>query len=522
MNIKVRRILFCLAPLVALSLPAAGASEKPNILFITMDDMNYDSIGSYGSEIPNISPHIDSLAEEGMRFEYAYNQTSSCVPSRNTYQNGRYPHSSGMLSFYNVEADFQTLPEILKNSGYYTACINKPRDTSMTDDYDQYWDLSVIMKGPVKRHDEYYAEKFKKALDGAAKAGEPFYCVVNIADPHKPFYNDPKGIEQGFDTYGPSTEFSVADVSIPPFLPEHPEILEEMRNYYNSVKRGDDCVGAVLDVLEQSGYADDTLILFISDHGMPLPFAKSSLYPDGLRTPWIVKWPGKVSAGDVDSDHMVSAIDFMPTILDIAGLPVPDGVQGKSTLPLMEGQADPSRSFVFAEFNDNAGGKSFPMRAIHTKDFVYIFNAWGTGQNEFSSAATWHKSENVMKRMAKKNPEVAERYNFLINRCVEEFYDLRTDPHALNNLIDDPDYQETIDQFRERLAESMSETGDYLQEAFAEREDMDALQEIFLALDANALERAETYQWKRYKNRAGGTGKNDKVFQLGEDNIGQF
>ena len=491
------------------------ASEtRPNVLFITMDDMNYDSIGSYGCTIPNISPYIDSLAAEGLRFQHAYNQTSSCVPSRNTYQNGRYPHSSGMLSFFNVEANFLTLPELMKQSGYFTACLNKPRDSSMTDDYDRYWDLSIIMKGPVKRHDAYYAEHFQKALETAQANNQPFYCVVNIADPHKPFYNDPKGIEQGFDTHGPSKKYTLDDVSIPAFLPEHPKIHGEMLNYYNSVKRGDDCVGAVLKTLEASGLTENTVIIFISDHGMPLPYAKSSLYPDGLRTPWIVKWPGRVSAGQVDTEHLISAIDFMPTVLDIAKISHPTGIQGKSTLDLIDRVPDASRSRVFAEFNDNAGGLSFPMRAIHTKDFLYIFNAWGTGENKFTSAATWHLSEGVMKGMAQKNPTVAKRYEFLTHRCVEEFYDLRIDPHALTNLIESSVHRERIDGFRSELKEWMMNTDDYLLEAYRARNNLAELQTIYKEIDAQALERSERLQWKRYKNRAGGTGKNTELYKL--------
>jgi len=508
--------LVCCAFLASLA-QAKPSETQPNILFITLDDLNYDSVGSYGSTIPNISPHIDSLAEEGLRFEFAYNQTSSCVPSRNTYFNGRYPHTSGMLSFYNVEPNFSTLTQLLRESGYYAACINKPRDSSMTNDYAKYWDSWSIMRGPIKRFDQHYAERFQEALDSATKKGKPFYAVVNIADPHKPFYNDPTGIEQGFDKHAPSIIYGVDDVTIPPFLPDNPKIREEMRNYYNSVKRADDCVGAVLDILKKNGLAESTIIMLISDHGMPLPYAKSSVYPDGLRTPWIVKWPGKLTPGTVDSQHLISAIDYMPTILDIAGIPHPDGLQGKSILPLLEGEIDPKRDHVFGQFNDNAGGLTFPMRAIHTKDHLYIFNAWGTGKNKFTSASTWHQAEGVIKKLAKNDPEVAKRYNFLIYRTVEEFYDLQNDPHALINLIDRPEHQARIDEFRLQLESWMHETDDYLIEAFAARDDLDALQEIYLALDAAALKRAETYSWKRYKNRAGGTGKNKKVFRLGID-----
>ena len=493
---------------------STATGKQPNIMFITMDDMNYDSIASYGCTIPNIAPHIDRLASEGLRFEYAYDQTSSCVPSRNTYQNGRYPHQAGMLSFYNVDANYLILPEILRQHGYFTACVNKPRDTSPTDDYDRYWDCSIIMKEADKRGAPTYSTNVKEALEQARQSKKPFYCVVNIADPHKPFYNDPSGTEKGFDKFAPSIRYETEDVSVPAFLPDVPKIREEMRNYYNSVKRGDDCVGSVLQTLEESGFADSTVIIFISDHGMPLPFAKSSLYPDGVRTPWIIRWPGKVAANQVDSEHMISAIDFLPTVLDIADAPAPSGIMGKSVLPLIQGASDPARDHVFVEFNDNASGIAFPMRAIHTQDFAYIFNAWGSGQNEFKSAATWYQSESTMKRLSKSDPDIAKRYDFLLHRTIEEFYDLRNDPHALINQIDNPVYQEQINDLRNRLRNHLEATNDYTLEAFEVREDVIALQAVYKKMDAAALERAQTYQWKRYRNRNGGTGKNTKLYPV--------
>lgn len=487
---------------------------SPNVLFITMDDMNWDSMGAYGCKLPGITPHMDSLAEEGFRFQYAYNQTSSCVPSRNTYQGGRYPHTMGILSFYNIDANYQTLPEVLRENGYTTGCVNKPRDSSPTDEFDQYWDYHEIMKGADKRGAPTYAEGFNRFLDHAAAEGRPFYCVVNIADPHKPFFNDPGGTKQGFDKFGPSTVYAKEDVEIPGFLFEHPEIRTEMRNYYNSVKRGDDCVGAVLDTLEKRGYKEDTVVIFISDHGMPLPYAKSSLYADGLRTPWVIRWPGEVAPGGVDHRHLVSAIDLMPTVLDIAELDHPEGLQGTSVLPAVHGKRVEGVDRVFAEFNDNAGGLPFPMRAVHTRRYTYVFNAWGSGNHDFQSAATWYQTEGVMRRLSKSDPVVADRYNHLMHRCVEELYDLEKDPFSRNNLIDDPAYAGILKRLRGDLEEWMVSTDDYVLQAFRVREDTAALDAWMKITDDQAQQRAEKLQWKRYKNRAGGTGKNTDLYKV--------
>lgn len=486
---------------------------SPNILFITLDDMNWDSMGAYGSKVANITPHMDSLAEAGMRFHFAYNQASNCVPSRAAYLTGRYPHTFGLLSFYNVDVDFPTLPEILRAHGYFTGCINKLRDSSLTNDFARYWDYHQNLGAAPGRDAATYGEQMSLFLDRVAEARKPFFCVVNIADPHKPFYDDRQSIEGSLNRFTPSVRYETTDVEIPGFLPQHPEIHEEIRNYYNSVKRGDDCVGAILATLRNRGLENNTVVILVSDHGMALPFAKSSLYNDGLRTPWVVRWPGTVARGGVDTEHLVSAINFLPTVLDIAGVPHPEGIHGKSVLPAIKGQSVDGLDRVYAEFNENAAGMTFPMRAIHTRRYAYIFNAWGTGNHSFRSDATWHASAGVMRRLSATDPEVAQRLRFLKHRTVEEFYDLEKDPFALNNLIDDPGHQTMINAKRHDMERWMRETNDYVLEAFLVRDDPAALDAFMERADAAALARAETLQWKRDRNRAGGTGRNTQLYK---------
>ncbi len=490
-----------------------GSSDRPNILFITMDDMNWDSIGAYGCKIPGISPHMDHLAETGMRFNRAFVQTTTCAPSRNVFQSGRYPHSSGIQGFYNVDIDFKILPELLRENGYLTGVINKPRDTSPNNNYDQFWDFHVILLNDVKRTPVSYKQHMDVFMDRVKEDGRPFYCVVNIADPHKPFFNDPKAEDPSFDKTPPSKIYEPADVKIPPFLPNHPEIHQEMANYYNSVKRGDDCVGVVLESLKRSGLQDNTIIIFVSDHGMPLPYAKSSMYPDGTRTPWIVVWPDKVPPGSVDRDHMISAIDFAPTVLDIVKVAQPEGMQGRSIVPILRGEKQAGRNLVFTEFNETAGGVAQPMRAVYTENMVYIFNPWATGDHLFLSAANWYQSYGVMKRLAKEDEAVKRRLEFLDYRSVEELYDIGKDPHALNNLIDNPELAQTAHRLRKEMEAWMRSSDDYVLPAFLARDDMGALKAFMKQTDAEALHRAETIQWKRWNNRTGAVGENTQLYK---------
>ena len=490
--------------------------DEMNILLITVDDMNWNSVGVFGCNIPDITPNIDRLAESGMRFEHAYVQASNCSPSRCVLQAGRYPHQTGMRGFYYVEVENETLPEVLKHNGYITGIINKVADNSLSPDFQKYWDFTGEFTGAQRRSSTVYGEQLVSFLNNVNTGSKPFYCVINIADPHKPFFNDEQSIERGFDRFEPSHIFTLDDVEIPGFLPEAPQIKQEVLNYYNSVKRADDCVGAVLDVLNKSKYSENTMVFFISDHGMPMPFAKSSVYQHGIRTPWIVSCPGVIKSGRVDSEHLISSIDFLPTILDFIDIEVPSGIEGKSMVPLLKGAGTEPTECVFAQFDENAGGIPNPSRTVINKKYGYIFNAWATGQRRFKSAAEYHTTYGIMNGMATSDVEVQKRFNHWVYRSVEELYDYENDPDALHNLIDDPAYQEVANQLRASLERQMIKTDDYILPAFQHRNDPDYLNDWMQKQDEEAILRSQNLQWKRYKNRSGLTKENTGLFNVTE------
>ncbi len=509
-----RRVCLLAILLWALGLVSYAFSKgKPNVLFITVDDMNWNSIGAYGCQIPEITPNIDRLAEGGMRFEQAYVQASNCSPSRNVFQTSRYPHQSGMRGFFYVEAGFKTLPEVLKESGYITGVINKAADSSLSPDFEKYWDVNLKFNGAEKRSAISYGQQMEKFLSTVEEEKQAFYCVVNVADPHKPFFNDIKSKKQGFDAFAPSKVFSIDEVEVPVFLPDAPKVKQEVLNYYNSVKRGDDCVGAILEVLKKSQYHDKTIVIFVSDHGMPLPYAKSSVYPNGIRTPWIIAWPGEIEAGAVNTVNMISAIDFMPTVLDIAGIKQPSGVEGQSFYQALKGKELTSSEYVFAQFDENAGGVPRPSRTVLTKKYGYVFNAWATGKYPFKCSADAYATHKYMKAQANSNQQVKERYVHWVYRCVEELYDYENDPNALNNLIDDPEYKDIANQLRTELEKQMQATNDYLLPAFKVRNNKEALNIWMQEEDRKAKQRAEQLQWKRYKNRRGATKGHIQLYQ---------
>jgi N-sulfoglucosamine sulfohydrolase len=481
---------------------ARADRTRPNILFITADDLNCDSVGVFGAKLPDTTPHLDALAGQGVRFVHAHVQVANCCPSRNVMQTGRYPHTSGVEGFYKLHVDFPILPDLLKEHGYLGGIKNKVPHS--TPDRGYPWDITVersAERGAARSPASFHAF-VKQGAEASKKAGKPFYLVANITDPHKPFYGTERSRRMGFDNFPPSKTFPRDQVPVPGFLPDLPEVRLELKRYYDSVRRMDDCAGEALRALDESGAAPNTIVMFLSDHGMPFPFAKTNVWHHSTRTPWIVRWPGTVQPATVDHRHMISAIDFMPTVLDIAGIARPDALQGRSFAPVLRGKTQTGRDFIIKEYNENAGGHRHPMRSVETRRFCYIFNPWANGTRRFRGAAQGTMTYKAMREHAPKNPKIAARLKHFDYRALEELYDCERDPDALHNLIDDPRCAEEAGRLRAILEAWMEKTDDPCLEVFRRRHD-EAVREAFMKAQQDASDarrkrrRAKTRRGKR-------------------------
>ncbi|WP_445749324.1 sulfatase family protein [Polaribacter sp.] len=485
-------------------------NEKPNILLITLDDMNWDSPASFGGFIPDLTPNIDAIAKIGVQFNNAFVQAPNCSPSRAVIQTGLYPHQTGTRGFFYVKDNFETLPEILKENGYYTGVINKVTDTNIHPDFNHYWHEAMNIKGD-KRDSKSYGKLFHTFISKAKNSNKPFYCVVNIADPHKPFYNDDKPNAKNIKEIHPSKIYGLKDIKIPDFLPDNEEIKNDVLNYYNSVKRGDDCVGEIIAALEKSKIAKNTIIIILSDHGASFPFAKSSIYLHGIKTPLIIAFP-KAFKPKSEVKSIVSSIDLAPTILDITSQKIPKEMVGNSFYEVLTGKKEQIGTYVFAQFDENAGGVPRPSRTVLSKKYGYIFNPWATGKYPFVSAASYDATYKAMQKMSKEDENVAKRFNFWKFRTLEEFYDYENDPNALNNLIDDPKYKELISEFKQELKNHMKATNDYVLSAFENMHKTAFLDSWMQNEIDSSIKRQKTIKWKREKNQSGSTKNNIELF----------
>ena len=475
---------------------AETPAGKPNILFISADDMSYDSLGCTGCKIPDISPNLDRLAAEGLLLDHCHIVSPVCGPSRRAWITGALPQQSGCMGHYNMPPKWfgkspikTNVAELLrKNAGYFTGVICKAPDDLGWD-----WRKNHRHTGLGRDASKFYSLT-KEFLARAKDQGKPFFLHANSMDPHeywarqtqetKAWTRAMMGKAKDYKTYAngkpypdPNVDYQPEEVPVPPCWPDNKEIRREIHTYYNSVKRMDDTVGAILKALRESDYEKDTLVVFVSDHGMGKALAKWSLYPLGTRTPLIVRWPGVTRPRRHDRKNVVSAIDFAPTFLEIAGLKPQAYMHGVSLKPIFSGDknAKPRRtvatywnymnntperdardskfSAAIADHNDNYR----PMRAVSSRRYTYIWNGWADGKREIPIEMSGGRA---IRRILIETGH-AVRADFEKLRTPEEFYDTVADPGCLHNLITAVSQQQRIKKFRKELLKTMTKTGDH-------------------------------------------------------------
>jgi len=497
-----------------LSQPASAAVEPQNILIVTVDDMNCDSVGAFGCKLPGTTPNIDKLAAEGMRFEHAHVQVGNCFPSRNVLLSGRYPHNTGVEGFYQVtKPNYPHMVDLMKQAGYFVGIRGKATHSTPYHPYAWDADLSVIdgHKQDIKNARSYYLST-KRGIELAVAAKKPFCLNVNISDPHKPFYAMGKQGGVAKDSNVPTYVFTPEEVPVPGFLFDHPDVRLELAHYYSSVRRADDCFAAIVKALNESGKRDETVIIFLSDHGMPLPFAKTALWNHSTRTPWIVSWPGVTKAGTTDAAHMISAVDMLPTICDMIGIDHPKGFDGYSFAPILRGGNLPNREMVYKVYNENSGGNRSPMRSVQSRSFGYLFNPWSDGERIFKTATTGTLTFRAMQKLASSDKAIAARLEVFQHGVPEEFYDYENDPDALNNIIDDPKYSRQLAEHRAAMRDFMERTKDPILEVFDQRDDATVRSAYVNRVQAEADARRKLKP--RNKQTQAQRRRNARLFQL--------
>ncbi len=448
------------------TLHSSFAAQK-NILLVITDNQNWFDLGCYGNKVVQ-TPHMDRLAAEGVRFRQAFATVASCSASRAVIYSGVLTHRNGQYAHTPLEHNQRLRPDIttvfqkLKERGYRTAMIGKqhvgpmekyPLDFSTAEEKGETGAYRIGSKDVValaKACDEFIF----------ASKDQPFFLTLAFGDPHPNGIDGMNGVAWGAvaeNGYTPVT-YDPAKIEVPPFLPDTPMVREQLAGYYQQVSRADHGLGLALDVLKKHGHGDDTLILFISDHGTSEPGAMGTQYEPGVRAPFLLKVPGG-PAGLVH-EALVAFTDITPTLLDWAGVNDPaKGTHGRSLLPILdkpevEGWDDVLLSHVAHEIYSY-----YPMRTLRERRYKLIWNL--TWKAEFPlpvdtfNRRLWRHLVEI--KATHVGPRTVEAF---LNRPKFELYDLESDPWELNNLAADPAHAERLKTMTDRLLQRLQETED--------------------------------------------------------------
>ncbi|CAN5822461.1 sulfatase [soil metagenome] len=412
------------------TLSARGA-DRPNILWLVCEDSSVNWIGCYGNSEAK-TPNIDAFAKTGFRYTHVYASAPVCAAQRSTWITGVNSISMGthpMRSRYAIPHDqIKYYPDCLRASGYYTANHSKTDYNIGGRDDKDCWDSNVT-------------DAWNKR-----KPGQPFFQVINFEQSHE-------SKAQG-DVTG--TRHSPGEVTLSKYHPDEMGIRMNYAKYYDAVENMDTEIGKALAELDKAGLADDTIVIFNSDHGGVLPRSKRFLFDSGLHVPLIIRIPDKyknlwpASAPGTTVDRLVSFLDLPKTWLNLTGSEVPAVMQGHI---FMGPQAEPEPEYVYS-FRERMDERFDNQRAVRNKRYAYIKNympyvPWGQHLDYLWKMVATRTWEEAYKKHL--TDEVTGR--FFTVKPVEELYDMDADPDNVVNLADEPEHQQTLVTMRAKLRE---------------------------------------------------------------------
>lgn len=466
-----------LALLAALTGPAAAATAaRPNVLFVITDDQSWRDTGIAGSRVVQ-TPAFDRVAREGVWFTHSFAASPSCTPSRSAVLTGRHiwQIGEGGVLYGTLPKEYPPFTHALQEAGYFAGWTGKGWGPGE-------WEPGGLPRHPLGR--EYNLRRHAPAPPAALDArdyaanfadflrdrpaGAPFFFWCGVTEPHR-VYEPDAGVRAGK---------RIADVTVPPYWPDTDEVRRDLLDYAHEIDWFDVQLAKVLALLDASGERDRTLVVVTSDNGMPFPRAKVNLYDPGVRMPLAVRWPERVPGGRV-VDDFVWHVDFAPTFLEAAGLPVPAAYAGRSLVPLLasgrSGRVEPGRDRAYAALERHTwcrpDGATYPIRSLRTLEFLYLRNfapdRWPTGGPEFvSSNKTFHGDvDGAPIKDFLEDPGNQRRFprEFALcygKRPLEELYDVRADPEQVRNLAADPRYAAVKERLWGELRAYLEQTGD--------------------------------------------------------------
>jgi len=430
----------------------AGPEGKPNILWITCEDMS-PNLGCFGDAYAH-TPNLDRLAAQSVRYTHAYATASVCSPARSCLITGVYATSLGTMhlrSAFPIPKRIQGFPTTLRQAGYFTS-------NRVKTDYNTSNARAIIRAS--------WDQCSGKAHWRGRKPGQPFFCVFNDTVTHQsrsmvwPYERFRKQVQSLLE---PKERHDPAKAPIPPYYPDTPIVRRTVARYYDCITAMDKNVGRLLAQLEADGLADDTIVFFYSDHGAGMPRHKRLILDSGLHVPLLIRFPKKYQhlaparpGGTVD--RLVSFVDFAPTALSLAGLPLPDYMQGN---PFLGKAATKPRRYVYAA-RDRVDEAFDLARCVRDKRFLYVRNYMPhLSYNQPSAYSDLGEIRTEITRLAAEGKlNEAQMAYAGPTRPLEELYDSQADPHQVRNLADSPEHKPVLERLRGALRQWMRESRD--------------------------------------------------------------
>ena len=462
-----------------LAITAAHAASQPNILLCISDYQSYAHDGANGDPLVK-TPAFDRIAREGIRFYGAFCDAPSCGPSRSAILTGqpiwRLEEAGNIHS--TLPAKFITYTQVLKDAGYAIGFTGKgwspgrlapggrtenPAGTEFN---------KRKLKPPFRAMaNKDYAADFDDFLGQVGK-GQPFCFWLGTHEPHRG-YEEGAGRRLGKDPAG---------VIVPPIFPDHPIVRNDLLDYFVEIEHFDNMVARAIKTLEKNGQLDNTIVVVTSDHGMPFPRAKASLYDAGTHVPLAIRWPGGITDPGRDFGGLINLSSLAPTFLAAAGLKTPEMMTAGHLMDMFSNQGnterrlynDTSAAFIAMERHDGCrkGGKGFPCRALRTQKYLYIRNyepaRWPSGDPDRESCARYipfgEVDSSPTKKLLMDNKDEIGFKRFydlaFAKRPTEELYSITKDPGQLVNLAGNPDFSRVQKKLSDQLQQHLVRTRD--------------------------------------------------------------
>ncbi|MGJ8680821.1 sulfatase family protein [Paraglaciecola sp.] len=449
---KIGLLLF----LIAFSLPSYSTDNRPNILLIMAEDMSA-RVGAFDDPVA-VTPHIDALAEVGIRYPNTFTTAGVCAPSRTSQILGMHQISVGGQHMRTRDfkaskylavppAKVKAYPELLRQAGYFTYTNSK---------LDYQFSEYATHSGPFTIWDE----ESRKAHWRQGPKNTPFFGFVTLEVTHESRLFTKKAA-QNRKRKGWSEPVKATDVAVPPFLPDSKEVRQDLTQHYNNIHNMDKQVGQLIAQLKEDGLYENTIILWTTDHGDALPRAKREIYDSGIKVPLIVVWPQDLKPKNLKpsaiNSELISFVDFAPSILTMASVNIPDYIQGKSYLI---DQSLKPRKYVFAS-KDRIDGFPFRERAVRDHKFKYIKNYMPEqpGGVHIAYRDQLASMQSMWKLLEQGKLNKQQEFWFT-SRPADELYDITQDPFELNNLAAQTKYQKQLVTMRQALSDWQSKVAD--------------------------------------------------------------